>query len=163
MRHSLLVGAVMTLTTSTVAAQSFGPEPDAKTRAELLSLREGAWRAYFANDAKAFRRIVPDELVAIGWSGGEWSDAATTLEHMKVFASSGKKLSLLEFPSNVFQLYGDVAILYTRFKIVLTASDGSSQTVRGRGTEVFVKRKGRWIHTGWHLDSVTDEKAPASE
>lgn len=41
-----------------------------------------------------------------------------------------------------------------------TAEAGSTSTSRRfwfacmRGTEIFVRRNGRWAHTGWHLDTV---------
>ena len=52
------------------------------------------------------------------------------------------------------QQYGDVVILYSSFRIVLTARDGKEQVTTGRGTEIFVRRNGKWIHTGWHLDTL---------
>jgi hypothetical protein len=33
---------------------------------------------------------------------------------------------------------------------------GTAQETTGRGTENFVHRQGRWVHTGWHLDTVGD-------
>ena len=137
-----------------IAAQQFGPEPDAATQRELLALRESAWRTWFANDRAGFERIVPEELVAMGWDGGPWDDRAGTVSQMEEFARSGRKLTTLEFPRNVFQRYGDVVILYTSFRIVLSDAAGQPNENTGRGTEVFVRRHGRWIHTGWHLDTV---------
>jgi hypothetical protein len=98
--------------------------------------------------------VVPEELVALGWDGGPWDDRAQTLDRMKDFAGQGWTLTALEFPRNVFQRYGDVLILYTSFRIVLSDTAGQAQETTGRGTEVFVRRRGRWIHTGWHLDTV---------
>jgi hypothetical protein len=137
-----------------MAAQQFGPEPDPATRRELLGLREAAWRSWFANDRAGFERIVPEELVALGWDGGPWDDRSRTVAQMEEFAKSGRKLTALEFPRNVFQRYGDVVILYTSFRIVLSDAAGAAHVTTGRGTEVFVRRHGRWIHTGWHLDTV---------
>jgi hypothetical protein len=139
---------------STVSAQQFGPRPDAATRSELLVLREAAWRAWFGNDSAGVERIVPDELVALGWGGGSWDDRRQTVAQMRAFAKSGRTLTSLEFPRNVWQRYGDVVILYTSFRIVLTDRAGQAQETTGRGTEVFVRRQGRWVHTGWHLDAV---------
>jgi hypothetical protein len=34
-----------------------------------------------------------------------------------------------------------------------TESAGQRQAYAGRGTEIFVRRGGAWINSGWHLDS----------
>ena len=135
-------------------AEEYGPQPDSATRAEILELREAAWRTWFDNDQAAFQRVVPEELVAMGWAGGEWEDRGQTLRAMAEFAKGGRTLRALEFPRNVFQKYGDVVILYTTFRLVLEDAAGKAEDISGRGTEVFVRRNGRWIHTGWHLDNV---------
>jgi Domain of unknown function (DUF4440) len=137
-------------------AEEYGPQPDAATRAEVLKLREAAWRTWFDNDQAGFQRVVPDELVAMGWAGGSWDDRKQTLRMMEEFAGSGQTIRSLEFPRNVFQQYGDVVILYTRFRLVLADPAGKGEEIAGRGTEVFVRRNGRWVHTAWHLDTVAD-------
>jgi hypothetical protein len=137
-------------------AQEFGPEPDSATQREILALREQAWRTWFANDRAGFQRVVPDELIALGWDGGEWSDRERTVADMAGFAGNGMSLATLEFPRNVFQQYGDAVILYTRFRLVLTDREGAPHEITGRGTEIFVRRTGKWIHTGWHLDRVAN-------
>jgi hypothetical protein len=137
----------------------FGPAPDAATQHEILRLRDAAWWAWFTNDRVAFDRLVPHELLAMGWGGGTWDDRASTLERMAEFATSGIRLVSLDFPANAFQAYGDVVIVYTAFRAVLAAPDGAESCVCGRGTEVFVRRQGHWIHTAWHLDNV----APARD
>lgn len=135
-------------------AEEYGPQPEAATRTEILELREAAWRTWFSNDQPGFQRVVPEELVAIGWDGGPWEDRAQTTKVMEEFAKSGRMIRTLEFPRNVFQQYGDVVILYTSFRLVLADAAGEAEEIAGRGTEVFVRRNGRWIHTGWHLDKV---------
>ena len=55
---------------SAAIAQPALPEPDAATQATILALREQAWRSWFSNDREGFLRVVPDELVALGWGGG---------------------------------------------------------------------------------------------
>lgn len=155
LRRTILAVVLPALAMSALA-RDVGPRPDAQTRAEVLRLREIAWRTWFGNDQEGFKRVVPHELVAFNWDGGPWEDRAATLEGMSEFAATGMKLTSLEFPENVLQKYGETIILYTTFRVVLTGADGSSLTIRGRGTEVFVKRRGRWIHTGWHLDRVPE-------
>jgi hypothetical protein len=152
----LAVTLALCMTTSirAVTAQQFGPEPDDATRRELLQLRDAVWRAWFGNDRDAFQRIVPAELVALSWTGGAWHDRRSTMEAMATFAEGGQTIRTLEFPRNVFQRYGDVVILYTTFRIVLADRDGKESATSGRGTEIFVRRGGRWIHTGWHLDAI---------
>jgi Domain of unknown function (DUF4440) len=155
MRGSGIVLAVLLLAPVTpLHAEEYGPEPDAATRAQILELREAAWRTWFGNDQAGFQRVVPEELVALGWAGGPWEDRGQTLRAMAEFAKGGLTLRELEFPRNVFQQYGDVVILYTSFRLVLADAAGKEDEIAGRGTEVFVRRNGRWIHTGWHLDNV---------
>ncbi len=150
------LAVLLCLTATTLVAQHFGPEPDAATRREILATREAAWRAWFTNDRAAFQQVVPDELIALGWGGGTWDDATATQTRMAEFAASGQTIQSLEFPRNVFQKYDDVIILYTTFRLVLTDRAGQATETTGRGTEVFVHRHGRWIHTAWHLDTVGD-------
>jgi hypothetical protein len=92
-------------------------------------------------------------MLAIGWGGGPWMDRAQILDDMKEFAKSGQVIQTLEFPMNRMQQYGDAIILYTTFRLVLRRPDGTTSETKGRGTEIFARRNGTWIHTGWHLDS----------
>ena len=154
MRRLILVFMLLSAIAGTASATQSGPQPDAATRSEILALRERAWRTWFGNDQAGFQRVVPDELVAMGWTGGPWDDRAATLQRMAEFARSGQALSNIEFTRDVFQQYGDVVILYTRFRLVLEAGDGTRSETSGRGTEIFVRRNGQWIHTGWHLDAI---------
>jgi hypothetical protein len=154
MRAFPIILTILLLAFTPLRAEEYGPQPDAATRAEILKLREAAWRTWFNNDQAGFQRVVPDELVAMGWAGGPWDDRTQTLRNMAEFAKGGGTVSALEFPRNVFQQYGDVVILYTRFRLVLADPAGKTEEIAGRGTEVFVRRNGRWVHTGWHLDTV---------
>lgn len=151
---SISLAALLFAVTSSLSAQQYGPRPDSTTQQEILALREAAWRTWFANDQEGFRKVVPEELVALGWDGGAWGDREDAIAAMAEFAQSGMTLTTLEFPRNVFQQYGDAVVLYTRFRLVLTDSAGTASETTGRGTEVFVRRNGKWIHTGWHLDTV---------
>ena len=121
-------------------------------RKELLAAREAVWRAWFANDRARLEVFIPEETVAINAAEERWLDRAAVLASAAEFAQQGGKLVHLEYPRTDIQLYGDVAILYTTYSFVVE-SQGKQQTVSGRGTEIFVRRGGAWVNSGWHLDS----------
>jgi hypothetical protein len=52
-----------------------------------------------------------------------------------------------------------VVVLYGRYEAVIEA-EGAQHTLKGRLTEIFVRRGGKWLHPGWHLDLVA-AAAPA--
>ena len=122
---------------------------------ELLVTRETAWRAWFAGDAAALEAMLPAEFIAYGMTGKELSDRARTLAASRAFAASGGRLERLDFPATSAQRYGDVVVLYSLYEIRLVDGGGKETTMRGRATELFVRRDGRWLHPGWHLDLET--------
>ena len=73
------------------------------------------------------------------------------LSGSKEFVASGGKLVKLEFPETEIQVYGPMAILYSKYQLV-TAVNDKTNAHSGRATEVFVRRDGKWVNTGWHLD-----------
>ena len=129
------------------------PRPlTASQRERLLAAREAVWRAWFTNDRPHLEATIPPETVAINAGEEAWVDREAVLRGARELVASGAKLVRLEFPRTEFQVYGDVAILYSRYELELE-SDGVRQVQAGRGTEVFVLREGRWLNAGWHLDS----------
>lgn len=158
---SLLVGlAGWNLLTLNAAAQHKGTSAgchEAQTitpalRRELLAAREAVWRAWFANDRKQLEVVIPQETIAINAGEQAWQDRAEILGAARSFAESGAKLVRLEYPRTEIQVFGDVAILYTNY-LFEVESQGERQTTAGRGTEIFVRRNGRWVNPGWHTDS----------
>jgi hypothetical protein len=130
------------------------PSPTSATpEPELLAVREAAWRAYFAGDEAALGAVLPAEFIGLDMGPGPFGDRAKTLADSRAFHAGGGRLVSLEFPETRAQRHGDVVVLYGRFEVVLETG-GEQQTLRGRLTEVFVRRDGRWLHPGWHLDLV---------
>ena len=54
---------------------------------------------------------------------------------------------------DTLRAYGNTAILYTTYEMDLQVG-GKPSTERGAATEVFVRRDGAWINTGWQLASA---------
>lgn len=121
-------------------------------RQEILTAREAVWRAWFANDQARLEVVIPAETLAINAGEEAWQGRAEVLESARAFAASGARLLRLEYPRTEIQLYGDVAILYTTY-LFEVETEGQRQISSGRGTEIFVRRNGRWVNPGWHLDS----------
>lgn len=119
-------------------------------RKELLAAREAVWRAWFAGDTKQLTQLLPAELITIERSSEKFGNLESNLEGARGFASGGGKLTRLVFPTTEFQAYGATVILYTTYEMDLLI-DGKPSTMRGAATEVFVRRNGRWINTGWQL------------
>ena len=154
------VTLVTRLTALTVAATaivlfSSGPQVIANQAidSEVLAKRELAWRAYFAGDTDTLGALLPPEFIGIGMTDEPFADRARTLTESRAFRDRGGRLVKLAFPETQAQRYGDTVVLYGRFELAIY-SDGAEHTMRGRLTEVFVHRNGKWLHPGWHLDLV---------
>jgi hypothetical protein len=145
----LLVGLVAT---SSACSRPAGPDPSAEIRAELEAARDTVWRAWFDNDQETLGQLLPPEFVGIDPGEEAWSNRAKAMAGATEFARGGGRLLRLGFPQSAFQVYDNVAFVYSRYEVeILQGAD----TVRlaGRSTEVFQRRNGRWVNPGWHLDS----------
>jgi ketosteroid isomerase-like protein len=128
---------------------------DDATRAELLAAREAVWRAFFANDQARLAELLPAETLAINADSEPWLDRAGALAMAREWAAGGLKLLGLAFERTEVQRYADVAILFSNYRWTAEMG-GKPASGAGRATEVFVRRAGKWVHTGWHLDTVAD-------
>jgi ketosteroid isomerase-like protein len=125
---------------------------DAAQRRELLAARESVWHAWFQNDQARLRKLLPPDTLAINNGEEAWQSRDEILEAAARFAAAGSRLVRLEFPRTEIQRFGDVAVLYSRWEFEVETA-GKREVSSGRSTEVFVRRKGRWVNPGWHLDS----------
>ena len=119
---------------------------------DVLALREAAWRAWFAGDEAKLRSMLPAEFLGISSGGTEISGLEKTIASSRAFKEAGGKLVALSFPETRAQQFGDTVVLYGRYEATI-ASGGAEKQMRGQLTEIFVKRDGRWVHPGWHLDA----------
>lgn len=125
-------------------------------RHELLAAREAVWRAWFSGDESALAALIPGETIAMDPDVAEWAGPAEIIRRARAFAAEGGKLTHMEFPQTRIQVYGEVAILYTQYVVEIEQA-GGRRTRTGRGTEIFVRRSGRWVNSGWHLDYLSDD------
>ena len=139
----LVGGSVTTSVAGLEAANDVDPE--------VLAVREAAWRAYFAGDDKTLQALLPAEFIGISMNDVPFADLATTLEGAREFKRKGGRLVRLAFPETRSQRFADAVVLYGRYEVVIF-SDGAERTMSGRLTEIFVRRNGKWLHPGWHLD-----------
>jgi ketosteroid isomerase-like protein len=146
-----LLAAVMSVSGSRVAADAIDPE--------VLVAREAAWRAFYDGDVKAFGDVLPEDFIGINMNDGPFANRAQILDAARAFRERGGRLVRLTFPETQAQRFGDVVVLYGRFEVVFQLG-GEERTRRGRLTEVFVRRDGKWLHPGWHLD-LTAGPAPS--
>jgi Domain of unknown function (DUF4440) len=121
-------------------------------RAELLQAREAVWRAWFAHDTAQLKVLLPDNLIAIPPVGNDWQSLNATLMESRGFAGSGGKLVRLEFPRTEIQTFGPVAVVYSTY-LFETETGGQRSTIKGRVSEVFEYRDGRWVNPSWHMDN----------
>ncbi len=118
----------------------------------LLKVREAVWRSWFANDAKTLRELVPPETIVISAGEKQWKHQAAVLQSAADFHAQGGKLIRLEFPRTEVQQFGEVAILYSEYRLE-TEMHGKHSVSAGRATEIFVRHNGQWTNPGWHTDA----------
>ena len=123
---------------------------DESERAELMKAREAVWRAWFAGDEPALRKLLPPDLITIEPHSETFGSFTSTMEGSRGFAAGGGKLTRLAFPSTEVQVYGNTAVLYTSYELDLQ-SGGQTRSERGMATEAFVLKDGQWLNTGWQL------------
>lgn len=154
---ALLFG--MALLASMISASSSPVAANAQIDPELLVAREAAWRAFYGGDVKALGDLLPQEFIGMSMNDGPFTDRAQTLDASRTFRERGGRLIHLTFPETQAQRFGDVVVLYGRYEVVIL-SGGTERTMRGRLTEMFIRRDGKWLHPGWHLD-LTAGPAPS--
>ena len=125
-----------------------------QTVKELFEARDAAWRSFFQEDpAAAIERTISPNVIAIQENQEKWDNRAHLTAMAKAMQSQKIQLIQLEFPRTEVQVFGDTAILYYTYIFETGTEGGRSGVDAGRGTEVFVREKGRWLDTGWHLDN----------
>jgi ketosteroid isomerase-like protein len=119
---------------------------------ELLKVRRSVWVKWTENDQEALKRLVPADTVVFSTGEAGIKYQADVLQGAAGFHAAGGKLISLEFPKTEVQHFGDVAVTWSEYVLVLEVGGKQEKTV-GRVTEVFAKRNGQWTNPGWHTDA----------
>jgi len=116
----------------------------------VLAAREAVWRAWYSGDTNALAGLLPPELITLHTGSDAFGSYQSVVSGAERFAKGGGKLVRLDFPRTEFQRYGSTVVIYTTYELE-TENAGKTQTERGKATEVFVRRGGKWLNTGWQL------------
>lgn len=149
MKRLIRTATLLAVVLVSLAAMAKQPAED---NSELLQTRETVWRAWFADDMKTLRQLVPADTVVISASDEKWKNQADVLREADEFHAAGGKLLRLNFPRTEVQRFGDVAIVWSSYELELETNGKRSES-SGRATEIFVRRGGHWTNPGWHTDS----------
>ena len=123
------------------------PDPVKKS---LLEAREAVWRAWYGGNTAMLMELLPEELVTVGDGGDGFGSRDVIVAASARFAKGGGKLTRIDFPKTEIQAYGATAIIYTTYELEISQG-GKTRIEKGKATEVFVRRGGRWLNTGWQL------------
>jgi ketosteroid isomerase-like protein len=157
MRNRIILAAlVLSIPMVPLGAQAAPRIASTLSAAELKDLdaiRKDVWVNWFAGDTAALRRILTPDLVAISPDVPHWQSLDATLAAAAGFKAGGGKLHSVTFDSTMIHRFGETVVMFSHYALLLD-HDGTRTTQRGRATEVFVRRQGKWLHTSWHLDVV---------
>ena len=142
-----------------IAEQSSDLQPMLPSqRADLLKAREAVWRAWFRGDEATLRTLLPPETIALAAGPDGWMTRDAIVKAAVDFASGGGRLVKLEFPRTEIQAYGATAILYTTYAFE-TDTKGTRGGEKGKAIEIFVRRAGGWVNSGWQLMPDGDRRS----
>jgi ketosteroid isomerase-like protein len=116
----------------------------------ILAAREAVWRAWYSGDTKRLAELLPPELITLHPGSETFGSYESIVSGSERFAKSGGTLVKLAFPRTEFQAYGNTVIIYTTYELELENA-GKKTTERGKATEIFLRRGGKWLNTGWQL------------
>ena len=129
-------------------AASPGAAIDGATRTAVLAARDAIWRAWFANDTAALRRLLPRSTTAGGGNG--WESRDEIVAGSRSSAASGRKLVGIRFDDTRMYANGNVVVVFSNYAMELE-HEGKRNTVIGSALEVFVRTNGVWVNPFWYL------------
>ena len=135
-------------TTPNAAAPAKADVIDDTTRAAVLAARDAIWRAWFANDTAALRRLLPRSTTA--GDGDSWESRDEIVAGSVRSAASGRRLVGIRFDDTRLHAQGNVVVVFSHYTMELE-EQGRRNTVTGSASEVFVHTNGVWQNPFWYL------------
>ena len=135
-------------TTPNAAARSKPDAIDDATRTAVLAARDAIWRAWFANDTAALRRLLPRSTTAGDANGWEFRDEIVAGSVRS--AASGRRLVAIRFDDTRLHAQGNVVVVFSHYTMELEEQERRN-TVTGSASEVFVRTDGVWQNPFWYL------------
>ena len=135
-------------TTPNAAAPAKADVIDDATRSAVLAARDAIWRAWFANDTAALRRLLPRSTTA--GDGDGWESRDEILAGSVRSAASGRRLVAIRFDDTRLHAQGNVVVVFSHYTMELEER-GRRNTVTGSASEVFVHTNGVWQNPFWYL------------
>ena len=89
--------------------------------------------------------------MAISPDAPGYQSLSTTLAGSARYGAEPGRRVVISFDSTVVHRFGQVAVLFSRYRVAAT-KDGVSSLEQGLSTEIFVRHDRRWVQTSWHLD-----------
>lgn len=122
------------------------------TEQQILAARDTIWRAWFANDTAALRRVLPAAAAASEGGGTpRWSDREAIVGQSHEFARGGGRLERLDFANTRVTMNGGAAVVTSDYRLILR-NPSRVDTSAGHATEVFVRDGSRWVNPYWNLE-----------
>ena len=134
--------------TPNAAARSKADAIDDATRTAVLAARDAIWRAWFANDTVALRRLLPRSTTAGDANG--WESRDEIVAGSVRSAASGRRLVAIRFDDTRLHAQGNVVVVFSHYTMELEER-GRRNTVTGSASEVFVHTNGVWQNPFWYL------------
>lgn len=136
---AVLIFAAVSFAASQTTEQKLS-DKNLKIKQELIKLEEEWHNAYVKRDATPLEKILADEYIAVGGSGGNFN---------KVQSIEGLKIDTAIYESSIpydmdFRFYGDAVVVVGRTRDKGKTKDGAEFTAEFRWTDVFIKKDGRW-------------------
>jgi hypothetical protein len=148
MRHLTILAALVAVNVTA------GAQVGDADRQQLLAARDTVWRAWFANDTAALRRLIPPAAATYEGASGRavWNDRSKIMSDARQFAGTNRKLAQLAFTNTTISRWAGTAIVRSSYEYVIEGG-GKRDTSRGRATELFVHDGKRWVNPYWQLES----------